>query len=251
MELELAGKGVIVTGASRGLGRAAARALADEGADVLAVGRTEDSLRALAGEKFAGKIHAHVCDMRDRRQVAELADVARERLSSLDVVVNNAGIAPATQFLDMDFAVFDQVMEINVAAVAVLSQAAGRHFAATGKGGRIVNIVSTSGILGKASLAAYSASKGAAIQLTKALAAEWARYDIQVNAIAPGAFATDAQRSVTENPEMLRRRVRKIPARRMADPREFGPLVCFLSSPLSRFVSGAVYVIDGGETAKQ
>ncbi|GAA2411304.1 3-oxoacyl-ACP reductase FabG [Actinomadura vinacea] len=250
MDLNLAGRGAIVTGASKGLGRAAARALADEGAHVLAVARTESSLRELAGEKFAGTIHPHVCDMRDREQVAALVDVAAKRLPSVDVVVNNAGIAPAADFLDMDMAVFDEVLEVNVTAIAVLSQAAGRHFVERG-GGRIVNIVSTSGILGKAALAAYSASKGAAIQLTKALAAEWARYDIQVNAIAPGAFATEAQAYVTGDPEVLRRRVRKIPARRMADPEEFGPLVCFLSSPVAKFVSGAVYVIDGGETAKQ
>ncbi|AGP51738.1 SDR family NAD(P)-dependent oxidoreductase [Streptomyces rapamycinicus] len=251
MDLDLKGRGVLVTGASKGLGRAAARALAGEGADVLAVARTEASLRKLAEEPVLGKIHPYVCDMRDRAQVAALADVAVERLGRLDVVVNNAGIAPAANFLEMDMAVFDEVMEINVAAIAVLSQAAGRRFVEQGSGGRIVNIVSTSGILGKAALAAYSASKGAAIQLTKALAAEWARHDIQINAIAPGAFSTEAQAYVTGNPDILAKRVRKIPARRMADPEEFGPLVCYLSSTKAKFVSGAVYVIDGGETAKQ
>ena len=130
-------------------------------------------------------------------------------------------------------------------------EAAARHFVDSGSGGRIINVVSTSGILGKATLAAYSASKGAAIQMTKALAAEWARHDIQVNAIAPGAFATEAQSYVTGNPDVLAKRVRKIPARRMAEPDEIGPLVCYLASESSKFVSGAVYVIDGGETAKQ
>jgi 2-dehydro-3-deoxy-D-gluconate 5-dehydrogenase len=251
VDLDLNGRAVIVTGASKGLGRAAARALADEGADVLAVARSEGSLAELAEEKLVGTVHPHTCDMRDRDQVAALVGVAVEKLGRLDVVVNNAGIAPAANFLEMDMAVFDEVMEVNVAAIAVLSQAAGRRFVEQGTGGRIVNIVSTAGILGKATLAAYSASKGAAIQLTKALAAEWARHDIQVNAIAPGAFATEAQAYVTGNPDVLAKRVRKIPARRMADPQEFGPIVCFLSSPLAKFVSGAVYVIDGGETAKQ
>ncbi|KAA9166464.1 SDR family oxidoreductase [Amycolatopsis acidicola] len=251
MDLDLNGRGVIVTGASKGLGRAAARALAEEGADVLAVARTEESLRELAGERFPGKIHPHVCDMRDRAQVSALAELAAGKLGRLDIVVNNAGIAPAANFLEMDMGVFDEVMEVNVAAVAVLSQAAARVFVESGTGGRIINVVSTSGILGKATLAAYSASKGAAIQLTKALAAEWARHDIQVNAIAPGAFATEAQAYVTGNPEVLAKRVRKIPARRMADPGEFAPLVCYLASAKAKFVSGAVYVIDGGETAKQ
>lgn len=251
MDLSLDGLGVIVTGASKGLGRSAARALASEGAHVLAVARTGSSLEDLAAECFAGSIQPYVCDMRDRAAVAGLAQVAVERFGRLDVVINNAGIAPAADFLKMDMAVLDEAMEVNVASIAVLSQAAGRHFVATGTGGRIVNVVSTTGILGKAQLVAYSASKGAAIQLTKALAAEWARYDIQVNAIAPGAFATEAQAYVTGNPDVLAKRVRKIPARRMAEPDEIGPLVCYLSSPASRFVSGAVYVIDGGETAKQ
>ena len=251
MDLNLTGHGVIVTGASKGLGRAAARALAAEGANVLAVARTESSLQDLAAEEFVGTIRPHVCDMRDREQVAALASIAVEQLGSLDAVVNNAGIALAANFLEMDMSLFDETMEVNVASIAVLSQTAGRHFVAEGKGGRIINVVSTSGILGKATLAAYSASKGAAIQLTKALSAEWARHDIQVNAIAPGAFATEAQSYVTGNPDVLAKRVRKIPARRMAEPDEIGPLVCYLASPASRFVSGAVYVIDGGETAKQ
>lgn len=251
MDLQLKGRGAIVTGASRGLGRAAARTLADEGCNVLAVGRTAEALEELSAEEHEGTIHPHPCDMRDRGRVAGLVGAAVDLMPSLDVVVNNAGIAPAARFLEMDMAVFDETMEVNVSALAVLSQAAGRHWVAEGHGGRIINIVSTSGILGKATLAAYSASKGAAIQLTKALAAEWARHDIQVNAIAPGAFATDAQSYVTGNADVLDKRIRKIPARRMADSEEFGPLVAYLSSSLAAFVSGAVYVIDGGETAKQ
>jgi 2-deoxy-D-gluconate 3-dehydrogenase len=251
MDMDLTGRGVIVTGASKGLGRSAARALAAEGANVLAVARTKASLAEVAAESFDGTIHPFVCDMRDREQVGALTAIAVERLGRLDAVVNNAGIAPAANFLEMEMSLFDEVIEVNLAAIAVLSQAAARHFVEVGQGGRIVNVVSTSGILGKATLAAYSASKGAAIQLTKALAAEWARYDIQVNAIAPGAFATEAQSYVTSNPDLLAKRVRKIPARRMAAPDEIGPLVCYLTSTTSKFVSGAVYVIDGGETAKQ
>jgi 2-dehydro-3-deoxy-D-gluconate 5-dehydrogenase len=116
--------------------------------------------------------------------------------------------------------------------------------------GKIINIASISGLRGKASLVAYSASKGALIQMSKALAAEWARHNIQVNAIAPGGFKTEAQAAVLNDPEILRRRVRKIPAGRMADKDEIGPMICYLASPKSDFVTGAVFVIDGGETAK-
>jgi 2-deoxy-D-gluconate 3-dehydrogenase len=138
---------------------------------------------------------------------------------------------------------------VNVAAPAILAREAGRHLVAQ-RSGKIINVASTSGISGKPTLVAYSASKGAVIQFTKALAAEWARYGVQVNAIAPGAFETDAQRAVLDSPVLLEKRTRKIPARRLAAANEFGPLACYLASPLADFVTGSVFVIDGGEVAK-
>jgi 2-deoxy-D-gluconate 3-dehydrogenase len=116
--------------------------------------------------------------------------------------------------------------------------------------GKIINIASTSGILGKRFLVAYSSSKGAVLQFTKALAAELARKGVQVNAIAPGAFATDAQQAVLNSPETLARRIAKIPTKRMGDSGEIGPMICYLASPLSDFVTGGVFVIDGGESSK-
>jgi 2-deoxy-D-gluconate 3-dehydrogenase len=116
--------------------------------------------------------------------------------------------------------------------------------------GKIINIASTSGILGKAWLVSYSASKGALVQFTKALSAEWASKGVQVNAIAPGAFETEAQKAVLESADTLQRRLRKIPLRRMGAAREIGPLVCYLASAQSDFVTGSVFVIDGGESCK-
>lgn len=117
-------------------------------------------------------------------------------------------------------------------------------------GGRIVNVASTTGVRGKPHLVAYSSSKGAIVRFTEALAAEWAAKNVQVNCIAPGAFVTDAQKAVTDSPELLRRRIAKIPAGRMADPRELVPLACLLVSPLSSFTTGAIFVVDGGESGK-
>ncbi len=116
--------------------------------------------------------------------------------------------------------------------------------------GKIINVASTSGILGKAWLVSYSASKGALLQFTKALASEWARQGVQVNAIAPGAFETEAQRAVLDSPDLMKRRLGKIPQRRMGAPDEIGPLVCYLASNRSDFVTGSVFVIDGGESCK-
>jgi 2-deoxy-D-gluconate 3-dehydrogenase len=131
----------------------------------------------------------------------------------------------------------------------VLARAAGRYFVEQGHG-KIINIASTSGILGKAWLVSYSTSKGALLQFTKALSAEWASKGIQVNAIAPGAFATEAQRAVLDSAEVLEKRLRKIPVRRMGEAQEMGPLVCYLASEASNFVTGSVFVIDGGESCK-
>jgi 2-deoxy-D-gluconate 3-dehydrogenase len=248
MKLDLAGRVAIVTGASRGLGWAAAESLVAEGASVLAAARSEPELKTLR-ESAPDSIATAVVDMRDADAVAGLVDQAIDAFGRIDIVVNNAGIAPAGRFTDQPQDVWDDVFAINVRAPAVLARAAGRHLIAQGSG-KIINIASTSGITGKPSLVAYSASKGAVLQFTKALGAEWGRFGVQVNAIAPGAFETHAQQAVLDQPDVLERRIRKIPAGRMGRPHEFGPLVCYLASPLADYITGSVLVMDGGEVGK-
>ncbi len=248
IDLQLQDQVAIVTGASRGLGRAATEALVEQGVRVLAVARSFDELQELE-TSHPGIIKAHRCDMRDLEAVAALPEQAIEAFGQLDIVVNNAGIAPAGLFIDQDEKVWHDVMAINVAAPAILTKAAGKHLLSQGSG-KIINIASTSGILGKPMLVAYSSSKGALLQFTKALAGEWARKGVQVNAIAPGAFETDAQRMVLDSPDILARRLGKIPVKRMGATEEIGPMICYLASPLSNFVTGSVFVMDGGESSK-
>ena len=245
----LDGHVTVVTGASRGLGGAAVRAMVAEGAKVVAAARSANPLDALAGE-LGDAVAAVPCDMRDRDAVAGLVDEAVSRFGRLDSVVNNAGIAPASKFVDQSDDVFDEVLTVNLAAPAALARRAASYWIDAGQAGSVINVASTSGLKGKPTLAAYSASKGGLLRLTEALAAEWARYSIRVNVIAPGAFETDAQAAVLGDPDTLAARLRKIPVRRMGQPDELGPLVCYLASEASGFVTGSCFVIDGGEVSK-
>ena len=249
MDLGIDGFGVIVTGASRGLGAAITRTLVAEGANVVAAARTAGALADLAAES-PDQIAAEPCDMRDTDAVAALVDACVGRFGRLDAVVNNAGVAPAGKLVDTDLSVMSETIAVNVIAPAALARSAAQHWIASEQPGSVVNIASTAGLKGKALLSSYSASKAALVRLTEALAAEWARYGIRVNAIAPGAFETDAQAAVLNDPATLAARLRKIPARRMAAPDEIGPLAAYLVSPLSDFVTAACFVIDGGEVAR-
>ena len=248
MDLQLEGAVVVVTGASRGLGAAMALQLAKEGATVVAAARSVDSLAEVAAQG-AGRITTVATDMRDEESVAALIPEVIERHGRVDGLVNNAGIAPAGKFATQDPSVWKDAMTVNVIAPMLLAQAAGTRMIEQG-GGRILNIASTTGVRGKPYLVPYSTSKGAVVRFTEALAAEWAAKNVQVNCIAPGAFVTEAQKAVTESPELHAKRVAKIPAGRMADPSELVPLACLLVSPLSSFTTGAIFVVDGGESGK-
>jgi 2-deoxy-D-gluconate 3-dehydrogenase len=242
-------KVAVVTGASRGLGRAIVEAFVTEGMRVVAAARSTAELEGLAAASPEGTVYPVSCDMTDLDAVAALAARAMDHFGRLDVIVNNAGIAPAARFVDEPIDQWSHVFAVNVLAPVALAKAAGRIFLEQGHG-KVINVASTSGLRGKPTLAAYSSSKGALLRFTEAVAGEWAPKGVQVNAIAPGAFATSAQQAVLDSPAILERRLRKIPAGRMGDVAEIGALACYLASPLSDFVSGAVYVIDGGESSK-
>lgn len=248
MDLGLTDTVVLVTGASRGLGAAMALGLAAEGAHVVAAARSEDALAELAS-RGGGRITPLAVDMRDEESVQALVPAVIARHGRIDALVNNAGIAPAGKFATQDPEIWKDALAVNVIAPMLLAQAAGAHMIEQGSG-RIVNVASTTGVRGKPFLVAYSTSKGAVVRMTEALAAEWASKGVQVNCIAPGAFTTEAQKAVTESPELLAKRIAKIPAGRMAAPEEIVALTCLLASPAASFITGAIYVIDGGESGK-
>jgi 2-deoxy-D-gluconate 3-dehydrogenase len=248
MDLAISGHAAIVTGASRGLGQAIALGLAAEGVHVLAAARSTAELGELADES-GGTIVPITCDMAVSEQVAGLASRAVTEFGRLDIVVNNAGIAPASPFVEMPLETWRQVLDVNVLAPVTLIQAALPHLQGQ-RSGKIINIGSLSSLRGKPLLAAYSASKGALLRLTEALAGEVAKDGIQVNLVAPGGFATEAQRQVLDDPQTLARRLRKIPTGRLGKPEEIVALVNYLASPLSGFVTGGTFTIDGGEFSK-
>lgn len=248
MDLRLTDTVVLVTGASRGLGAAMAIALAREGAYVVAAARSHDSLADVAAQGN-GRISVVEADMRDEESVGTLVPEVLARHGRIDGLINNAGIAPAGKFATQDPAIWRDALAVNVVAPMLLAQAAGVQMIEQG-GGRIVNVASTTGLRGKPFLVPYSTSKGAVVRFTEALAAEWAAKNVQVNCIAPGAFVTEAQKAVTESPELHAKRIAKIPAGRMADPSELVPLACLLVSPMSAFTTGATFVVDGGESGK-
>jgi 2-dehydro-3-deoxy-D-gluconate 5-dehydrogenase len=245
----LDGKVVLVTGASRGLGAEMAVGMAQAGARVVAAARSQDQLAevvALAPDS----ITALSLDVTILDECVRVLDQVVASHGRIDVVVNNAGVAPAGDILTQDPEVWRRTFDINVLAPLLIAREAAKQMIAQGGGGKIINIASGAGVRGKAGLVAYSASKAAVIRMTEALAAELAPHNIQVTAIAPGAFRTEAQRAVSDSPDLLARRVRRIPARRMAEAHEIVPLAVLLASDGANFITGTAVVIDGGESGK-
>ena len=243
----LDGKVALVTGASAGLGAAAALALAEAGADVACHGnsRSPEATRDLI-TKAGREALALTGDLRQRDTPRGLVESTLARFGRLDILVNNAGLirrAPAAEYAEEDWA---SVIEVNLTAVFRLSQLAGRHMLERGGGGKVVNIASLLSFQGGVNVPAYAASKGGVAQLTKALANEWAAKGINVNAVAPGYMRTDntaaLQRDETRNRQILER----IPAGRWGEPRDLTGAVVFLSSAASDYVNGHVLVVDGG-----
>ncbi|HYI53413.1 MAG TPA: glucose 1-dehydrogenase [Microlunatus sp.] len=243
----LTGKKALVTGGNRGIGYALTQGLAEAGASVAFASRSATA-NAEARRRLADLGLDTVALAGDITASADtVVQHAVDALGGLDIVVNNAGICYHRPALEVPDSEWDDVFDLNVKALWQVSRAAARHFRTTG-GGTIVNIGSISAIIVNRPQwqPAYNASKAAVHQLTKSLAAEWAPYDIRVNALAPGYVKTEM--APVDQPEFKARWIDDAPQQRFALPEELAPAVVFLASDASRFMTGSVLVMDGGYT---
>lgn len=236
----------LVTGASSGLGAHFARVLAGRGCRVVLAARRVDALAALKGEiEAAGGIAEVVAlDVSDAASVeAAFAEIDRLGLR-LDVVVNNAGISDTKPALEISSAEWDRVIDVNLRGVFLVAQAAARRMKETG-GGSIVNVASILGHRVAGSVASYAASKAAVVRLTEALALEWARHGIRVNALCPGYIETDLNRDFFDS-EAGKALVRRIPQRRLGRPEDLDGALMLLASDAGRYITGTSLAVDGG-----
>jgi 2-dehydro-3-deoxy-D-gluconate 5-dehydrogenase len=247
----LEGRVALVTGASRGLGEAMARALAKAGADVALHARIEPaSSTAAAIASSTGRRTALVTgDLADPDTAERIVHETLSAFGRLDVLVNNAGIIrrrAASEHTDDDW---DAVIAVNLSSVFRLCRVAGRHMLERGSG-KIVNIASMLSFQGGVTVPGYAASKGGLVQLTKALANEWAAGGVNVNAIAPGYMETDNTTALRADAVRMREITARIPAGRWGTPQDLAGAVVFLSSPASDYVHGHVLAVDGGWLAR-
>ena len=242
----LDGQVALVSGAGRGIGRGCALALAEAGAEVIALSRTEAELLTLAREIEAagGRARALVCDVTDTAAVrAAIAGLER-----LDVLLNNAGSNQPQPFLEVEEAVLDRLLALNVKAAFVVAQAAARVMARSG-GGAIVNMSSQMGHVGGAGRTVYCATKHAIEGLTKAMAVDLAPYNIRVNAVAPTFVETPLTRPFFEDPAFKALVLDKILLGRLARIEEVAAAVVYLASPAAAMITGTSLLVDGGWTA--
>ena len=246
----LSGKVAVVTGASRGLGRAIAVALAEAGADVAVAARAKTDLEETAHQAGQHGVRTLVLptDVTAYPAVERLMGQTVDALGRLDIVVNNAGIARVAPLAEAALDDWQAILNVNLSGVFYGCRAAAPYLIRQ-KAGKVINLASVLAAVALPGYTMYAATKGAVISLTRTLAVEWARHDIQVNAIAPGWFVTEMNEAAFADPRIHERLTRDIPARRTGRPEEIGPLAVYLASPGSEFMTGQTIFLDGGHTA--
>jgi len=245
----LQGRVATVTGANTGLGRAIAEALAGAGADVALVGRS-DPAETLAAIRALGRRATWVnADLGNKPDHSGIVGRVVQDLGGLHILVNNAGIIRRANAIDFTEADWDAVLDVNLKSVFFLSQAAARHMI-PGGGGKIINIASMLSFQGGIRVPSYTASKSGIAGLTRLLANEWASQGINVNAIAPGYFATNNTAALQADPKRNSEILGRIPAGRWGDPQDLGGAAVFLASSAANYVQGIILPVDGGWLAR-
>ncbi|MEO0386646.1 MAG: SDR family oxidoreductase [Pseudomonadota bacterium] len=233
----------LVTGAARGIGRAAAEALAADGKTVLLADIDADAVAATGAEIGAT---AHAVDISDPEAVCALFDRIEADTGPVTTLVNNAGIALPQDFLTTPVADFRRVIDLNLTGAFVATQRAAQTMVAKGLSGAIVNVSSINAIVAIPSIAAYCASKGGINQLTRATSLALAPHNIRVNAVGPGSIDTAMLAGINADPEALARVLSRTPLKRIGSPSEVGDLIAFLASEKSSYITGETIYIDGG-----
>ncbi len=243
---DLSGKVALVTGANTGLGQGMALALAGAGADIVLIGRSEPTETLAEVAKLGVKSHSILTDLSNADNVADIVAEAAATFGSVDILVNNAGVIKRNEAIDFTPDEWDSVMDVNLRTLFFLSQAFARHLGAEKKPGKIINIASMLTFQGGIRVPSYTASKSAVGGLTKALANEWAQHGINVNAIAPGYFATNNTAALEADEKRNSEILGRIPSGRWGKPSDMGGAIVFLASHASDYVQGITLPVDGG-----
>ncbi len=245
---DLAGKRVLITGASSGLGAHFAQLCARHGARLAIAARRTERLEEMVPDLLelgAGAVVPIALDVSDGASIHACRAKAVEAFGGLDVLVNNAGIAREGAALDQRAEDFDEVMGVNLRGVWLMAISCGRHWRDSGEGGSIINIASILGLRVSAGVASYAVSKAGVVQMTKALALEFARHGIRVNALAPGYFETEINQGFFDT-EGGRKLVSRVPMRRIGDLDDLNGPFLLLASEASRYMTGSIIPVDGG-----
>lgn len=249
MKTDLTGRTAFVTGATSGLGRRFATVLAEAGAAVAIAGRRLERLESLKAEITAkgGKCAAVALDVTDARRIAPALEEAEKALGPIDILVNNAGMNSQGAVLAISDAEFDQVMNTNLRGPFLMARETARKMIARGKGGSIINIASIGALRVLPGLTAYCMSKAALAMMTQCLAREWARKNINVNAICPGYIETELN-SEWFHSEKVQEQINSFPRRRLAAEQDLDGMLLLLASPAARAITGALLTVDDGQS---
>ncbi len=247
-QFDLEGKIAIITGSSKGIGKAIAHGLAENGATVIISSRDQAACDTVVAEfKAAGlKAHGIACHIGKEEQRANLVTQTIEQLGGVDILVNNAAINPVFGPLeDAEEAIFDKIMDVNVKAPWMLSNKVMPSMKERG-GGSIINLASVEALTPGMGLGLYSTSKAALLMLTKNQAKEWGKYGIRANALCPGLIKTKFSAALWQNEKILQKIEKTLPSGRMGMPEEMEGIVCLLASDAGAYMTGGVYTADGG-----